>query len=696
MILTRSFPGTTGLPTDRRRAAARGAAALAGLLALSGALPAAAQTGAAPAVGVTGATVPTAEGGANAVALLRDPADPAKSVIVASGELGGLEFYGLDGKRTASAPAGEVYAVDARTEGRNAVIAVLDRQAGRLRLFAHDLAGGETKAVDAQPLLLGYSGEGVCLNRSARAGALYAFALGRDGQLDQWLLYPTEGGKLDGRVVRRLRLSSEAKYCVADDATGLLYVAQKAVGVWRYDADPEAAPVPTIVDINRLGAIAGEVGGLAILNGGAKGDYLVAANADAGTYNVYDRNAGDRYLGSFRIETGGTAAIEGPSGLFGVRAPVGPTLPEGALLIADDRKTGANSKVVSWRDVAAALKIPSGEDAPSPAAAKLALVHPTMETQPVGHDGDAADDPAIFVHPTDPTKSAIIATDKKGGMLVYDLSGRRLQYLPDGKMNNVDLRGGFRLGGRTVTLVAASDRTRKAIALYTIDPETRLLTDVADGLQATGLSDPYGLCMHRDRKGRVFVFVSDPDGLVRQWKLVATPAGKVRAQAVRDVRFDTQTEGCVADDETGALYVAEEDAALWRLEAAPGSKSPPKAVVRVKDNPALKDDLEGVGLYVRPGGKGYIVLSSQGNNTYAVFRREGDNAYVGSFAVTAAGAAGVDGISETNGLDVTSAPLGAGLEAGALVAQDGRNIAPPEHQNFKLVPWSAIATKMGL
>ena len=684
MILMKSLPGTRG-----------GAWLAAGLLALSAASTVAAQTGA-PMVGVTGATAPTAQGGANAVALLRDPVDPAGSLIIASGELGGLEFYRLDGQRTASVPAGEVYAVDARADGRNALIVALDRQAGRLRLFAHDFASGATAAVDAQPLLLGYSGEGVCLHRSARDGALYAFALGRDGQLDQWLLYPAEGGKLAGRIVRKLRLSSEAKFCVADDATGALYVAQKAVGVWRYDADPEAEPVPAIVDINRLGAIAGEVGGLAILNGGATGDYLVAANADAGTYNVYDRNAGDRYLGAFRVETGGAAAIEGPSGLFGVRAPVGPALPEGALLIADDRKAGANSKVVSWRDVVAALKIPSGADAPAPAAAKLALVRPTIETQPVDHDGDAADDPAIFVHPTDPAKSAIIATDKKGGLLVYDLSGRRLQYLPDGKMNNVDLRDGFGLGGGTVTLVAASDRTRKAIALYTIDPETRLLTSVADGVQATGLSDPYGLCMHRDRRGNVFVFVSDPDGLVRQWKLVATPAGKVRAQAVRDVRFGGQTEGCVADDASGALYVAEEDVALWRLEAAPGSKAPPKAVVRVKDNPALKDDLEGVGLYAPPGGKGYLVVSSQGNNSYAVFRREGDNAYVGSFAVIADGASGVDGISETDGLDVTSASLGAGLEAGALVAQDGRNIAPPEHQNFKLVPWSAIAAKMGL
>jgi 3-phytase len=105
--------------------------------------------------------------------------------------------------------------------------------------------------------------------------------------------------------------------------------------------------------------------------------------------------------------------------------------------------------------------------------------------------------------------------------------------------------------------------------------------------------------MYRNRKGATFVFISDPDGLVRQWKLIATPTGKVRAEPVRDLKFDTQTEGCVADDETGALYVAEEDVALWKLGAEPGAGAARKAVARVADNPALKDDLEGVGLYAQ-------------------------------------------------------------------------------------------------
>ena len=670
------------------------ASALAFLLATS-ALAAHAQAPA-PVVAPVGATAPTTQGGANAAAVLHNRADPAKSVIAASGELGGLELYSLDGRRAGALPKdgswGEVYGVDARDE----IIAVLDRQTGRIRLSAFDFATGQAKAIDARPLMLGYAGEGLCLHRGARDGALYAFSLGGEGQLDQWLLFPTADGKLDGRIVRRLHLSSEAKYCVTDDASGALYVAQQAVGIWRYDADPEAEAVPTLIDAARLGHMAGETGGLAVFNGGPQGDYLVAANADAGDYNVYDRRQDDRFLGSFRIQANGVDTIEAPSGLFGTRAPAGANLPAGALLVTDDRKVGANTRILSWKEVAAALKISPGQSTPPLASSKLALVKPTLETPPVDSGGDAADDPAIFVHPTDPARSVIIATDKKAGLHVYDLTGKPLQFLPDGKMNNVDLRGGFKLGGKATTLVVASDRTHKSIALYTIDPDTRRLTNVADGVQATGLSDPYGLCLYRSRKGPTYVFISDPDGGVRQWKLVATPAGKVRAEKVRDLKFDTQTEGCVADDETGALYVAEEDVALWKLGAEPSAGQAKSAVVRVADNPALKDDLEGVGLYAQPGGKGYLAVSSQGNNSYALFRREGDNAYVGSFAVIADGAAGIDGVSETDGLDVTSASLGAGLEGGAFVAQDGRNVSPPENQNFKLVPWSTIAAKLGL
>jgi 3-phytase len=327
----------------------------------------------------------------------------------------------------------------------------------------------------------------------------------------------------------------------------------------------------------------------------------------------------------------------------------------------------------------------------------MPFVRPLVETQPGETDGDSADDPAIWVHPSDPSRSIIIATQKQSGLYVYDLSGAVLQFLPDGRMNNVDVRDGFRLGGQTVSLVTASNRTSDTISIYRVDAATRRLVNVADGEQHTGLLDPYGLCMYRSAaSGRHYVFINEGSGAMRQWELLDAGNGRVRTQLVREFSFGSQPEGCVADDETGVLYVAEEDVGLWRMGAEPDAGDARTSIATVESNEALKDDLEGVALYDLGGGRGYLVVSSQGNNTYAVFRREGENAYVGSFAVLADPARGIDGISETDGLEVLSTNLGGPYGAGVFVAQDGRNIAPRENQNFKLVPWSEIAGALNL
>ncbi|MBL8628303.1 MAG: phytase [Rhodospirillaceae bacterium] len=323
-------------------------------------------------------------------------------------------------------------------------------------------------------------------------------------------------------------------------------------------------------------------------------------------------------------------------------------------------------------------------------------VFAAAETPPVANADDAADDPAIWVNPQDPSKSVVIGTSKKEGLYVYDLGAKTLQFVPNGRMNNVDLRDKFMLGGREMVLVTASDRTNKAIAILTLDPDTRQLSDVADGLQSTGdLSDPYGLCMYRkDGSEDVYVFVNDPLGHMKQWKLVATPTGKVRAELVRTFSFSSQVEGCVADDQSGALYVAEEGVAVWKMGADPSAGDTRASIAAIKDITALHADLEGISIWAGPEGTGYLVLSSQGNNTYAVFERAGSNKYIGSFAIDA-GTTGIDGVSETDGLDVTSTPL-PGFPQGLLVVQDGHNVNPVEHQNFKYVSWQDVAAKLRL
>jgi len=51
-------------------------------------------------------------------------------------------------------------------------------------------------------------------------------------------------------------------------------------------------------------------------------------------------------------------------------------------------------------------------------------------------------------------------------------------------------------------------------------------------------------------------------------------------------------------------------------------------------------------------------------------------------------------VEQTDGIDVTSASLGPAFPHGLFVAQDGVNEGG--NQNFKLVPWEAIANAIGL
>lgn len=656
-----------------------------------------------PTAGAGSQTVPTRQGGSNMAVIAVDAANPSRNRIVGTAGLAGLEIYGLNGKRLGQAAAGEAVGLDIRSGvalGAAAVTLMVSADAtdNSLRVFAFE--NGALREIGARPIPLGFAVENVCLYKNAQDGGIYAFAVGDGGEIDQHLLFAAADGRIDARRVRRLHVPSPAEYCVVDDAAGQLYVSEQAVGVWRFNADPETDIAPSLVDTPRLGRITEEVGGLALYDGAEGARWLIASDASSGRLFAYDRGKDDAYVGAIAVTApAGGAPVEEPAGLYATSASLGSALPNGALLVADeDAQGGANYKLLAFESLARPLGLGLGAPvgAAPTAPPRFPVVRAAVETASVGSSGDAADDPAIWIDPGDPSRSLIIGTDKKGGLHLYDMQGRIVQFAPDGKMNNVDLREGFQLGGKPVVLVTASDRTNKAIAIYALDTTARRLVNVADGVQPTGLSDPYGLCMYRGARGKHYVVISDPDGRNRQWELVATRNGKVRAKLVRELKFGSQTEGCVADDAAGLLYVGEEDVGLWRVNAEPGGGEARRAVATVAANPRLKDDIEGVGIYDLGGGRGYIVASSQGNNSYAVFRREGDQAYLGSFAVVADGARGIDGVSETDGLEVTSRSLGPGFETGAMVAQDGRNVLPSENQNFKIVAWSDIAAALKL
>ena len=637
------------------------------------------------AVAASAETQATEGSGADGAVVVADPGDASRSLILAGAESAGIDVFDLAGTRLATHKVGNIRALDLRADaapGGGPLLAALDGKANAPKFF-RVTAGGVPAPLAMAGIEPAMTVAGLCLSRSHRDGTLYLFLVGDKGEIEQWgLSSDASSSAVSGRIARRWSLGSEVGYCAADDR-GSVYFSQEVVGVWRFAAEPEAEIAPEIVDIVRLGHITEEAKGVGIAADGR----LLVSDASANRLNIYDPLDDHAYLGSVTLAAGADQVEDG--GSVTVAGPV--------VVVADDDNgpEEPNFKITAWPAILAAAGIAERPAVPAPET--MPLVRATVETVPVETGGDAADDPAIWIHPTDPAQSVVIGTQKKSGLYVYDLQGKVLQFLPDGRMNNVDLRDGFRLGGRDVTLVTASNRTTKGISIYALDPATRKLTDVADGLQDTGLKDPYGLCMYRSAKTKkTYVFVNQTDGRMRQWELVATSAGKVRAKLVRDLPFETQVEGCVADDETGMLYTGEEDVGIWREGAEPRGGPARASLVKVADNPALKDDIEGIGLYAMADRKGYLVASSQGNDSYALFCRGGDNAYVGSFRIGADVAAGIDGVSETDGLDVSSRAAGPAFPNGLLVAQDGRNVSPPENQNFKLVPWERVAKALGL
>jgi len=318
-------------------------------------------------------------------------------------------------------------------------------------------------------------------------------------------------------------------------------------------------------------------------------------------------------------------------------------------------------------------------------------LHADKETQAVRDTGDAADDPAVWIHPEDPGRSLILGTNKQRGLAVYDLSGDELFFSPIGKVNNVDVRYNFPLGDEKIDIVAASNRNDNSIALMQID-ESGTLKDIADTVYVSSVDGVYGICLyHNKAKNTYYVIINSKTGQVEQWLLKSGDNMKIHAELVRNFDVGGLTEGCVADDELGVLYIGQEDHGIWRYYAEPDMGNERTAVDDF-NNPMITADIEGLTIYYGAEGSGYLIASSQGNNSYSVYSRTEPNEYLGSFRIIDE-KGGIDGTEDTDGIDVTNLAMGEQYPNGFFIAQDGYNYEKGTEttQNFKMISWEKIA-----
>lgn len=658
-------------------------------------------------VSVSAETDPAPNKGATSPAIWLHPSDLSESTIIGTDDNGGIGVYDLDGAQIQYLAEGEFKNLDIRYnfplngESSTLLATTVDGE-NAIQLFTVITSTREITSIGS--IETGIPAIGLCMYYSSNSGNYYAFVNSEEGDVEQWQLKSDEGSVITGTLEREFSVGSETEGCVADDELARLYISEEGVGIWQYGAEPEEGTTRRLVDYIGQGRITEQVEGLTIYYGDDDTGYLIASNESGSNFLVYDRSGENAFIGTFALTRGESVdEVSETNGIDVTNLPLNDTYPAGAFVAMDDDngEGETNFKLASWEKVADAMEpalVSESDFDPRTVGvggseAQGVQVAVTMETEPVPSGSDAADDPVIWIHPTDPVKSTIIGTDKQGGLVVYDLEGKEMQYIEAGRVNNVDLRYNFPLGDESVALVVAGNRTDNTLVIYKVISETGELEDVAARSIPSEVDEVYGLCMyHSARDGKYYVFVdSTRNGGVAQLELSDDGNGKVDAKLVRSFTVGTQTEGCVADDELGHLYIGEEAAGIWKYGAEPDASEERTQVDVTGPDGNLTADVEGLTLYYAEDGKGYLIASSQGNSRFVVYERAGDNPYVTTFQIVANDEAEVDGVSGTDGIDVTNFPLGDIFPSGVFVAQDNRNIEPSETQNFKLVSWQDIA-----
>jgi 3-phytase len=263
----------------------------------------------------------------------------------------------------------------------------------------------------------------------------------------------------------------------------------------------------------------------------------------------------------------------------------------------------------------------------------IVAVRPLLATESAAHD---TDDPAIWIHPTDPAQSLILGTDKDslGALYVYDLNGKIIEdkvVYGLQRPNNVDVEYGLLMDGKPVDIAVVTERYTHSLRVFSL-PDMKPIDGggipVFVGEEEEEFRDLMGIGVYkRPSDGRVFAIVgrkSGPQNGTYLWQYELTgQAGRVNARLVRkfgNFSGKKEIEAIALDDKLGYVYYSDEHLGVRKYYADPDSLNTELSVFATS---GFSDDCEGISLYELTDSTGYILVSDQGSNRFHVFPREG-------------------------------------------------------------------------
>ncbi|MDR6967716.1 3-phytase [Flavobacterium arsenatis] len=305
------------------------------------------------------------------------------------------------------------------------------------------------------------------------------------------------------------------------------------------------------------------------------------------------------------------------------------------------------------------------------APVKPNALKPIAITEPAPHD---TDDPAIWIHPTDASKSLIIGTDKdtEGGLYVYNLEGKIVnKVLGIKRPNNVDVAYGLILNGKKTDIAVTTEREMNRIRIFSLPDMKPIDNGGIPVFEGEVERDPMGVSLYtRPSDKSIFAIVGRKSGptdtYLWQYKLSDGGSGNVKAEIIRKFgkySGKKEIEAIAVDNELGYIYYSDEQSGMRKYVADPDAKNNNElAFFGQKD---FKEDNEGIAIYKKTATTGYILVSNQQDNTFNVYPREGANGNPNEYPLLAVIPTST---VECDGADVTNINLGPKYPNGMFVA----------------------------
>ncbi len=318
-------------------------------------------------------------------------------------------------------------------------------------------------------------------------------------------------------------------------------------------------------------------------------------------------------------------------------------------------------------------------------------VKPVYVTDSVIHD---TDDPAIWINPTDPSKSLIIGTDKDadGALYVFDLEGKKIDSLIVRGLqrpNNVDVSYGLKMGNRLVDFAVTGERMTSKLRFYSLPDMKEIQVggiEVYQGETGEMFRDLMGVAVYHDRTNEKHYVIAGrktgpTDGTyLWQYEIKGTETG-IDLELVRKFGKYSGTkeiEAIAVDNESGYIYYSDEGVGVRKYHADPAKGNEELALFATE---GFTKDNEGISIYKLDETTGYIMVSDQEVNQFHVFPREGSSSNPHQHdLITIIKTSTVS----SDGSEVTSFPLNSTFAKGLFVAMS-------DDKTFQIYRWEDLA-----